>query len=1513
MGKNIKSEQLLVSIIVDGSPVKKEMKEVEDSIKSLRSENGNLISSQKDEVESRKKTRKEMQKYSLEIKELTSAQDKLNKKNKKATEKYENNDIKIKELTESNKKLAKSRKANREEIRRNSSEIEKLSFSQKELNKETKKATSEYQKIDVKIKELAASKTVLNTKVEQSEGRTKQYTQSIKENSLAITENDKKLDKLRDSISLTDMSVKELRREYKKFKRFADAAVPNSASWVRYRAELEKVDARLKELGIQGQQTAQKISMSSVRNGANRAYGVITAGIASVTGAFFGASSAAEKFRERDDVYADVLKTTNLLRDEVVGLNEDLKNIDTRTAQNELLGLVEVGGKLGLRGEETLLGFAKAADVLKVSLAKDLGEDPKQAIGEIGKIVGIFGLLDDMKIDEAMLKIGSSINDVGASSTASERYVVNFLYRIGAVSNQVKQSAADAIGLASLLDTRGQRSEMASTAVSRLMREMTIDTTSFAKIAKMELSEYIELVDTDFNTAFVKVLQSFSKLDAAGLSTTLATVGLTGTEAVGVITALSASTEDLVKHQKIANDAFRDGTSVMIEFSTKNNSEEAKHEKRLRDRAELIVELGGKLNGVIATTTDSSILGLKALISLIDFMGEYSKAFIPVTIAIAGYIIKTKIATLHTKLLGTEFVITSVKLKGLRGAALFANAGLAKLIKGFKTLTLAIKTNPITFFIGLIVAGVTALIAFSKKAETAAESIERINKSAEKAVSAETRAIQLLLIELEDELTAKERKIEILEQLRIAMGKGTTAVDKETLSMAKARKEAEKFLKIKELTALNDGIDKEIASTTNEKANYRLSPILDPFRILFKSVSSDKSIKDLANQMIADRTVKFDDKLIELNAEKTKNTNKLNTLNTDSTGTVGGEIERINIEIEKLNAKKLTLKFDDKDGIKEINDEIKVYQEKLAELKNPQDPIGVLDSGTIGGEIERITKLIEDLNAERLTIKVTDKGAIKEIDDEVKQLTTDLSKLNEPTNTTKSKDYTKNQTDFLVSKSPIEQEKASYKERLKELGLFNKQKEDMSELEKKVLASLEQEHHDNIASIERDVASSKINADIALLDDLIAIKKSQHLRELADITLTAEERKALEIKHQEELSQALISGYDKILTELNPTKNPKTWGDMILTEEQTEVILDLLRKIEDKKNKVLVDNTSAKPAEPKKGGAYGALNDKSRSTTIPIIGGTAGEWEDAINTLEGWDAASVEGKAQVIAKSFQVVGAAFGAMNQLMTAAENKELDNFAKNQKNKENILKRQLDSGAISQDAYNAKMTSMQAEMDKKREEADIKQAKRNKVQAILDAMIATSVAVATALPNIPLSIVVGALGLAQVAMIAAIPVASGYEKGGYTMRDDGKLFKTKNSGRKSGYVGATGAEYIVGEYGKEEFIVNNKSLQDPTIASLMQSVDHYQRKGYFKAPIIPSRGYQHSRSATKNIKNTKSTNDVVVQKNSSENNDLAKKTLVALEALTNRLNNPIEAVISNKKLEKSQAKYNKAKKKL
>lgn len=74
------------------------------------------------------------------------------------------------------------------------------------------------------------------------------------------------------------------------------------------------------------------------------------------------------------------------------------------------------------------------------------------------------------------------------------------------------------------------------------------------------------------------------------------------------------------------------------------------------------------------------------------------------------------------------------------------------------------------------------------------------------------------------------------------------------------------------------------------------------------------------------------------------------------------------------------------------------------------------------------------------------------------------------------------------------------------------------------------------------------------------------------------------------------------------------------------------------------------------------------------------------------------------------------------------------------------------------------VERQYEERRREIRIREAKSQKDQALFNAIINTAQAVVAALPNIPLSVIVGTLGAAQIAMIASQPLPA-YAEGGTT----------------------------------------------------------------------------------------------------------------------------------------------------
>jgi len=96
-------------------------------------------------------------------------------------------------------------------------------------------------------------------------------------------------------------------------------------------------------------------------------------------------------------------------------------------------------------------------------------------------------------------------------------------------------------------------------------------------------------------------------------------------------------------------------------------------------------------------------------------------------------------------------------------------------------------------------------------------------------------------------------------------------------------------------------------------------------------------------------------------------------------------------------------------------------------------------------------------------------------------------------------------------------------------------------------------------------------------------------------------------------------------------------------------------------------------------------------------------------------------------------------------------------------------------------------------------------------------------------------GAAGLAKAAILAGLieasfglvkGIVSGFEDGGeipVTRAQDGKQFRARYRPNQRGYVDKP--TVLVGEYGKREFVVSNRSLQVPAIQRAVSAIDAYQ----------------------------------------------------------------------------------------
>lgn len=535
-----------------------------------------------------------------------------------------------------------------------------------------------------------------------------------KENSAEYKAQKENLDKLNAALAVqrieagkTALSYSELRKAAASLKRQMDNATPGTEKWKALRADYLLTRQRMKEVEVQARDT--RFSLSKMADGVNR-YAAMGAGVVgALTGVALTARKCVDEYAEMEEAEAQVIKYTGMTRDEVKGLNEEFKEMDTRTAREKLNALAGDAGRLGITGKKDVLEFVDAADKINVALGEDLGDD---AVKNIGKLAQMFGEDQKLGLRGAMLATGSAINEVAQNSSAAEAYLVGFTARVAGAANQAKVAQGDILGYASVLDQNMQQQEMAATAFQTLMMKMYQEPAKFAKIAGQSVEDFTSLIKKDANEAILQFLDTLNKKGGLDqLAPMFKEMGLDGVRASGVISTMAGKIDDIRKAQRLANDAYRDGTSIINEFNVQNNTVQAGLDKAKKHFKDVRVELGEKLQPVMKYMITTGGLTVKGLGTIISILWKYKGAIVAASAAVAAYTLVVKADTMAKSLWTT---IT----KGATAAASLFN----------KTL----KANPLGIVASVLAGVVSYLAIFKTRTNEATEAQEALNAKMER-------------------------------------------------------------------------------------------------------------------------------------------------------------------------------------------------------------------------------------------------------------------------------------------------------------------------------------------------------------------------------------------------------------------------------------------------------------------------------------------------------------------------------------------------------------------------------------------------------------------------------------------------------------------------------------------------------------------------------------------------------------------------------------------------------------
>lgn len=1335
-----------------------------------------------------------------------------------------------------------------------SEEIKDLKYQKTLLIAEGKKESAEYKNINARIKELTG-----NVAVEKAA-----------------------LDKLYGSLNMTQMSYNQLKKRADELKRALNNLSQNvePERWNRLNNELQQVQRQMEKVRVGMRSASAEVGKtpSMWQNAIGKvknflpAFGISSAIISGFNKLKQLIRESLPAYREYDDKLADVMKTTGLAKNEVEALSKSLKKIDTRTPQNELLDLARVAGKLGIESAQEVEGFVRAADKINVALSEDLGGNAEEALNEVGKLVDIFNIKQKFGIEDAMIRVGSTVNELGAASTANEGYIVDFTKRLAGVAPQANISIQNVMGYGATLDQFGQQCETSGTAMSQAITGMFKKTDVYARIAGMSVKDFTALMNKDANAAFITFLKGLKGNNdgMAAMVKNLNDLKMDGSRTTQILGALASNVETLEQQQLLANQAFSDGTSIINEFNIKNNTAQAKYAKFKNLLQDIRVEIGGHLVPVVQKLHDTIVkVAADSLESLKDESRHYRTTSSEIEakqkrvddLATTYYKLKAE-----TKSNTEKQILLNDTIKQL--AELCPEA-----VSGYNKYGEAIDIN-------------------IRKLNVAIERQRKLNELMGKNVA--SKSFKNIKEEWEKLQTNNDIRQETASQI-------TKYRDMRDNGSVRQKLEAEH-----KLPKVQSSFDSASDNINEARTNLR-----ENINMLRDQGNTYQEIAEATKVSVAD--------LMNLNSAKVMgDIRKLRAIGkgyADIAKEIGGPVESV-IKIaasydknydrplgETDDKPKTSPNVPDADpkekGKWSIEKDAQFMKEKLALRAK-------LQSGELSSEQEYNDQLLtlEIASLERRIAlnkeKGTDLQALQDdlADKRYKQKKSEEDRLNKLI--AASLEGGKNPN----LQQDLDRENASYRKRLEDLGLFWKDRKDMTKDELAALENLERRHNENLRYIYIGETQRRFDANRQMAESSINELKTVHNNQLAAAE-TFEQKKALVAQlygderakrvrtenealklirkkytaEEDELARKelenLISIYQEMMTELEKVlANADVSG---MTDADREV---LQQKIDDLKKQI-----AALKGEKPTG------DDKKYGDDLDVLGFSSKQWEDLFKNLSDGKM-SLQDWGEAIGMIGTAMANAFSTVSNLMTAIEERQFKTYEKTANKKKKTLEQQKNAGVITEATYNSKVQAIDEETERKREEMERKQAIRNKAMSVFQSLIATAVAVTQALPDVPLSIIVGALGAIQTAAILATPLP-GAEQGGMInveREQDGRRFYAEFSPNRRGYVNRP--TVIVGENGPE-YVIPNEMLQNPEVAGFVNAIEASRLKGEFRNPLnmpVPGRALGGYVMTPTNTVAASSAGGVTASSTVS----IPPELIATLDRLNKRLDKPLPAYL-------------------
>lgn len=486
------------------------------------------------------------------------------------------------------------------------------------------------------------------------------------------------------------------------------------------------------------------------------------------------------------DQLTDIRKVALSTTEEVANLSQELAKIDTRTSLEELNRIAYAGAKLGIQtqgGTMALAGFVRAADQVNVALKEDLGEE---ALTSLAKITEVMGLVDKYGVEKAMLKTGSAIFRLAATSTASSDKIVDFSNRMLALGEQAALTTPDILALGSAVDSMALEPEVAATAFGKLVTELRKGTSPIEKSLGIATGSLKKMIES--GRGMDAILTIFRKMgetkNVFALDGLFKDLGSDGARLVKTMVTMASKNGMLTKAVEESNKAFNDGTAVTVEYNMQQETAMA-YMERANNLWEKQFVSSSAAAGPVHDIAKAWFELTKELTSSLGFMTEVKLAIglIFASVKMLLNILPTLISMLSMAGLAGAFAYVLDYAQKLSSASASLSVVWAKMVSTFNKLSLVKQAGVFGGIIGLLGILVVKLAEYTSSLNQASAGQRVLNEVQEegkrKAMEEQEQLTRLHNV-MKDTSASMKLRIDAMNQLNSAIPGLNAKINTET-------------------------------------------------------------------------------------------------------------------------------------------------------------------------------------------------------------------------------------------------------------------------------------------------------------------------------------------------------------------------------------------------------------------------------------------------------------------------------------------------------------------------------------------------------------------------------------------------------------------------------------------------------------------------------------------------------------------------------------------------------------